>query len=120
MGCVPGRGRRSHGPDDHRGGADAPASLPERIGAARNAPVRRRWAESARRGPSDFYRPANATAMGGRGREDRGMQGSAGAGARMPSLERTGTDHPDRSMHILEITVSVISLLTAILLAATR
>lgn len=48
------------------------------------------------------------------------MQGSAGVGARMPSLERTQTDHRDRSMHVLEITVSVISLLTAILLAATR
>jgi len=48
------------------------------------------------------------------------MQGSASVGARMPSLERTETGHPDRSMHVLEIAVSVISLLTAILLAATR
>ncbi len=48
------------------------------------------------------------------------MQGSAGVRAPMPSLERSATGHPDRSMRVLEITVSVISLLTAILLAATR
>jgi hypothetical protein len=48
------------------------------------------------------------------------MQGRAGVGARMPSLERVEADHPDRSMHVLEIAISVISLLTAILLAATR
>jgi hypothetical protein len=38
----------------------------------------------------------------------------------MPSPERIEADSPDRSMHVLEITISVISLLTAILLAATR
>jgi hypothetical protein len=48
------------------------------------------------------------------------MQGSAGDGARMPSLERAEMRPPDRSMHILEISISVISLLAAILLAAAR
>ncbi len=48
------------------------------------------------------------------------MQGSASVGARMRSPERTGIGRPDRSMHVLEITVSVISLLAAILLAAAR
>ncbi|MDA8204208.1 MAG: hypothetical protein M0Z49_15905 [Chloroflexi bacterium] len=40
--------------------------------------------------------------------------------ARFPPLEREPSEQRDRSMYVLEITVSVVSLLAAFLLAAAR